>query len=426
MAACVWDVGRERSAPAPRVPEWADVCVIGAGIAGASCAFHLARLRPGARVLVLDARDAAGGATGRNGGHMKASVFLDEAAAVHGRAVAAELLAHEHRNCAMVRDVVAAHGIECDLSDTTALKVCDSAAELAAAAASARRGCAALPARCPASVEVWDGRRVAEATGFVDSAGGVAWRPAATLHPGKLVDGLLRAASRRCPGLRFAAHTQALRVESSSDGTQRVVTPLGTVRCGKVVVCTNAAAPLLLPALRSAIRPARAQALVAVSPTGAVPRWPCSVSHARGYAFMRPNGAIVAGGARELAPGAEVGVTDDSRVDGTVGRALRAWLAPLSPLYPLRVTHEWAGILGRSADGLPWVGPLPPAVAPPGTVICAGFTGHGMAHAFLAAQTAAEMALGREPTTSVDAFLPTAARLAAAGAEGGSGPPAKL
>jgi sarcosine oxidase subunit beta len=51
------------------MPESADVVVIGAGIHGASAAFHLARR--GARVTVIDARTAGSGATGRSNGFVR-------------------------------------------------------------------------------------------------------------------------------------------------------------------------------------------------------------------------------------------------------------------------------------------------------------------------------------------------------------------
>src|SRR5512132_3481623 len=44
-----------------------DVCVVGAGIAGLSAAYHLSR--EGRRVIVLDARDIGGGETGQTTAH---------------------------------------------------------------------------------------------------------------------------------------------------------------------------------------------------------------------------------------------------------------------------------------------------------------------------------------------------------------------
>lgn len=94
-----------------------------------------------------------------------------------------------------------------------------------------------------------------------------------------------------------------------------------------------------------------------------------------------------------------------------------------------RVEHEWSGIMGFSADGQPWVGPLPrlasvygpgavratgglasppPPTVPSNLYICAGFTGHGMVGAFLSGRTIAEMVAGLEPTCLMPSFLPSA------------------
>ena len=45
-----------------------DVAIIGAGLSGASIAYHLRKINKDCRIIVLDARDLSGGATGRNGG----------------------------------------------------------------------------------------------------------------------------------------------------------------------------------------------------------------------------------------------------------------------------------------------------------------------------------------------------------------------
>ncbi|WP_259446924.1 FAD-dependent oxidoreductase [Streptomyces geysiriensis] len=46
----------------------ADVAVVGAGLAGLSCAYHLAERAPGLDIAVLDAEQPAAGASGRGTG----------------------------------------------------------------------------------------------------------------------------------------------------------------------------------------------------------------------------------------------------------------------------------------------------------------------------------------------------------------------
>ena len=48
--------------------EVSDLCVIGGGLTGMSCALHT--VQAGLKVVLLEARGIADGATGRNGGHM--------------------------------------------------------------------------------------------------------------------------------------------------------------------------------------------------------------------------------------------------------------------------------------------------------------------------------------------------------------------
>src|SRR5262245_29502398 len=56
----------------PSLPESADVVIIGAGLTGASAAYHLANhAATGARIVVLDQGDPAGEASGRNGGNFE-------------------------------------------------------------------------------------------------------------------------------------------------------------------------------------------------------------------------------------------------------------------------------------------------------------------------------------------------------------------
>ena len=49
------------------LPAQADYVVIGSGISGACIALNLLNRRPNAKVVILEARSACSGATGRNG-----------------------------------------------------------------------------------------------------------------------------------------------------------------------------------------------------------------------------------------------------------------------------------------------------------------------------------------------------------------------
>ena len=49
------------------LPKDADFVIVGSGVSGAFVAFNILEKRPGAKVLMLEARTACSGATGRNG-----------------------------------------------------------------------------------------------------------------------------------------------------------------------------------------------------------------------------------------------------------------------------------------------------------------------------------------------------------------------
>lgn len=62
------------------LPAEGDVVIIGSGIAAISTALHLFRHDPALRIVMLEARSAISGATGRNGGHIKAVPWTDYSA----------------------------------------------------------------------------------------------------------------------------------------------------------------------------------------------------------------------------------------------------------------------------------------------------------------------------------------------------------
>jgi gamma-glutamylputrescine oxidase len=105
--------------PPPREPlrgeVRADVCVVGAGYTGLSAALHLAQA--GRRVVVLEAHRAGFGASGRNGGQLvfgQRELQTDIEALV-GEDDARKLWDLAEDALQLVKDLVAAHDIDCDL-----------------------------------------------------------------------------------------------------------------------------------------------------------------------------------------------------------------------------------------------------------------------------------------------------------------------
>src|SRR5687768_16109096 len=92
----------------------ADVCVVGAGIAGMTAAYLLAKA--GRRVNVLDKTSVGGGETGQTTAHLSSALddYFHVLEKVHGEGGAR--LAYESHQAAIDRigSIVAEEGIDCD------------------------------------------------------------------------------------------------------------------------------------------------------------------------------------------------------------------------------------------------------------------------------------------------------------------------
>ena len=272
----------------------------------------------------------------------------------------------------------------------------------------------------------------------------------------------------RNPSFRIFAHTPctAVATSASSPALYAVHTPRGTLLTRHVVHATNGWAAHLLPPLLTKLAPARG-AMSAQRPGSAL--HPSTLAGARSFVFYRPGGGydyltqlpaagesegelMFGGGWATACDDAqrglpEIGIADASRVN----HAGQSYLAGALPQYfgmrnwgrdasaaPSesedgdgdgdglwglgRTKAQWSGILGISADMLPWVGRLPEKVsgraqprlpdrerelgrgeksvhthtAAPGEWIAAGYSGEGMVHAWMSGKALASMVLDRE------------------------------
>ncbi|KAG5926483.1 hypothetical protein E4U42_003282, partial [Claviceps africana] len=123
-----------------------DYIIIGSGISGAAIAYKLLERNPQLSVLMLEARTAASGASGRNGGHCRAGYWLNYLRYVDsmGEDEALKIDALEEANIADIAAFVAEHHVDCDFEEVETadiyhteaawaevLRVVDARAELA-------------------------------------------------------------------------------------------------------------------------------------------------------------------------------------------------------------------------------------------------------------------------------------------------------
>ncbi len=380
---------------APRSPldgdREADVCVVGAGYTGLWTALELKRAQPDLEVVVLEARVAGLGASGRNGGWLLGELAggRERVAARAGRDAVLRAQRAIRDTVGEVARAVAEEGIECDLVAGGSLTVATTAPQLA---------------RLREELEderrwglVEDYVRMLEpgelaARVRVDGARAALFTPhCARVHPAKLVRGLAAAAERR--GVRVFEETP---VEALAPGRAR--TARGTVRAPVVLRATEGYTPAL-PGARRALVPLNSSMIV-TEPLGAeawgAVGWEGAETLLHGahlYTYLQrtADGRIAIGG--RGVPYRYASSPATGRVDeGTVGE-LRERLGQLFPAArSAGLAGAWAGVLGVARDWTPSVG-LDPAT---GLGWAGGYVGEGVAAANLAGRTLRDLVLGED------------------------------
>ena len=353
-----------------------DVCVIGGGVGGLSCARSLASR--GADVLLLEGRTVAGGASGRNGGFLLAgaAAFHVDARERYGREAAKRLHAHTLRA----------------QEEFYAL-----AEELGAGDAVRRVGCLRLAASGEEAVHVLRHIDALHEDGFpaervegddlppvLRRIGGVGCLTAhdGALQPAQWIRTLARATERA--GARICEGSPVDGpVPAPGEGELR--TPGGTVRARHVVVAADGALPQLVPAYADRIRSRRLH-MVATAPLPE--RVLASVVYARwGFEYFQQalDGRIALGGFSDVdGPGSYTAVEEGNPA---IWERLAEYVRDVLGLDGVPVTHRWVGVVGYGDDGRPYVGPVP---GREGLHVLGGYSGTGNLVGYVAGGAVAE------------------------------------
>jgi glycine/D-amino acid oxidase-like deaminating enzyme/nitrite reductase/ring-hydroxylating ferredoxin subunit len=343
----------------------ADVCVVGAGIAGLSTAYLLTR--EGRSVVVLDDGPVAGGETGRTTAHLTSVpdglfVALED---LHGRDAAR--LAYESHAAAVdrIEKIVGAEGIACGFERVDAylfLAPDQDPSDLTKELKAARR--AGLPAEVMAHAPV-PGCYVGPALRYPRQA---------QFHPLRYLAGLTRAI--QAAGGRMFTGARAQDFEGGK--RPRVTTASGlTVTAGAVVVATNVPVnERILPILKQF--PYRTYVVALRVPRGAVQRalfWDTDDP----YHYAR----LVDGedGEELLVCGGEdhrTGQADDA--ERRYAR-LEDWTREHFPMAGERA-FAWSGQIEEPADGLAFIGPT--MAGEHNIYVATGGSGNGLTHGTIA------------------------------------------
>ncbi|HKI01109.1 MAG TPA: FAD-binding oxidoreductase [Thermoanaerobaculia bacterium] len=379
--------------PPPRrlaAAERADCAVIGAGFTGLAIARRLAEIRPGWRVVVLEAQRAGAGASGRSSG------FVVDRAHFIAR-LEAETSRRYLRLCRFgiesLRGAVRRHGIECDWDESGWLH-----------AAAGAEGAAALP-----NLGAWleslgepfewlDGDGLARITGTAHYRAGIRLPGSVLVQPAALTRGL---AASLPPGVDLFEESPVTAIDRGS--RFRLEAGGGTVEADRLFLAANGATPALgflrrrvfpLFTFGSLTRPLTAAEQDAL---GGEREWGLLAEDAMGSTVRRTRDQRIL--IRNTAH-----YTTRLAVDDTLRLDMRhlhrvAFLARFPQLRHVELAHTWGGIMGASPNRGHSFGEIEE-----GLFAAAGYTGAGIAMGTTAGMLLADLAAG-EGSELLEAML---------------------
>lgn len=380
----VWMATAETPAASPlREDTSADVCVVGAGIAGMTTAYLLAR--EGKSVVVIDDGPVAGGETSRTTAHL--SNALDdryyELERLHGER-GARLAAESHtRAIDLIEEIVAEEGIDCDFARVDGYLFVppgDSTEQLGEELRAAHRA---------GLTEVKYVERVPYDA--YDFGAALHFPYQGQFHILKYIAGLTEAFKRR--GGRVHTNTHAEKIEGGEQA--RVTTADGfTVTASAVVVATNSPVNDLV-AIHTKQAPYRTYVVGARVPAGSVPRmllWdtPDPYHYAR---IQRVEGEAGAEGYDVLIVGGEDHKTGQAEDFDERYRRLEEWTRERFPMVE-GIEFRWSGQVLEPVDGMAFIGRNP--LDSDNVYVVTGDSGSGMTHGTLAGILLTDLIAGRD------------------------------
>jgi glycine/D-amino acid oxidase-like deaminating enzyme/nitrite reductase/ring-hydroxylating ferredoxin subunit len=352
----------------------ADVCIIGAGIAGLSCAYELASA--GRRVIVLDDGPVAGGESGRTTAHLVNALddrFFD-LERLHGEE-GARLAAQSHSAAVdRIEAIVRQERIDCDfvrldgylfVPPGESLEILDREYE-----ASRRAGLnVELVDRAPVP-------RLGRSLRFPQQG---------QFHPLKYLAALARAVERM--GGRICGGSHVAGVESGPPA-KAVTVDSAQVTAGSLIVATNTPINDMF-VMHTKQAPYRTYVVAAAVPKGSVPLalyWDTPDPYH--YVRLQPLGdhdlLIVGGEDHKTGQGEE---HYGERFD-----CLESWARERFPVQS--VTGRWSGQVVEPVDSLAFIGRNP--LDESNVFIATGDSGNGMTHGVIAGILISDLILGRD------------------------------
>ena len=338
-----------------------EVVVVGAGVTGCSAALRLAQA--GKRVRLYDAREVAGGASGRNGGFALRGMPapFDVTTASVGEQGAQALMAWTERAL-----------------DT-----------IEALAGDSFRRVGSL--RIAVDEEERDELRV-EFDALVAAGFAAEWLEGSELQvPGRFTAALRHVPDGLLQPARWVRRLAGLAAEAGVEIREHTrVSSLDELGGATVVVCTDGYPSGLLGQIEGLIIPTRGQVIATEPIPERLFEVPHYGRHGYDYWHQAEDGRIVAGGFRDVSFDTEF--TADEQLTEPVQRALHDFVNGLLG-RELRVDYAWAGIFGMVMDFLPVVGRVPGLE---NVWVAGGYSGHGNVLGFACGELVAQAVAGED------------------------------
>jgi sarcosine oxidase, subunit beta len=337
------------------LPDAVDVVIVGAGIMGLATAYHLAKDHPRRRILVLDAGYLCGGASGRNGGGVRAQWSSEANVRLMQESLRlCKQFAGEHRintwfrqggYLFLARDEQRAselsHSVELQRRLGLETRLID--------AAEARR-----------LVPQLEPRGVLAASFNADDA---------VVFPWPFVWGYAEGA--RALGVDVHTFCRVDAIETSRGRVSGVVTERGPVRAPVVVNACGAYSPALARSVGVELptKPHRHE-ICASEPLKPF-LGPLVADLGSGLYFSQSTRGELVGGIGNPKTPAGASQASSLRFLALYSRAL---IGTCPSLSSLKIQRQWAGLYDLSPDHAPIVGPVDEV---PGLLLASGFMGHG-------------------------------------------------
>lgn len=303
-----------------------------------------------------------------------------------------KIIANERLVLEKVDEFVKKYNVACDFDYTTTFDVCMTEEFAAYEAASLKAFESA--GGDTSHIRFFEGKEAQERTRVTGAVCAYEW-PAGSSHPAKLGQWLLNKVVSA--GTQLYTHCPVTTVRKSASDIPNlwnICTSRGNINTPVVIHCTNAHAGLLLPQLASHLTPNRAQAhSIVPAPSfagsnvlGSTFSLRYSQLHFYSLIQRKGDGTLILGVSRHnptLSEDTKSSVVsiDDSKYNSEI---LNDGLTQFNRLFPgvlsseethgQGLEHAWTGVIGMTADSVPFVGALEDL---PGQFICAGHNGHG-------------------------------------------------